>query len=377
MKRAVQNIYIAVVAVFLLVPVAVFALIGKYTDTTNYENRTLAEAPILGETSVDDFPSTFEDWFNDHLPFRNQILSLNGWIDYKFLHTSSSDTAIVGRDGWLFYKGTARNGEDTVADYLGTNLFSDEELAQIADNLTAIQAYLKERGCTFYLFLAPNKESVYSEYMPDSYGAHTSYSRLQQVTDYLKDHTDIPVINADDSLEAYKSENPDQQLYYKYDTHWNAVGAYVGTKELTNTLGFDQVPLDECTIKEVGGYTFDLARMIHLSQVLTDDPVYEIHGYTPHNLKMEANDTGTQFTFETDDTAPGDKIFVVGDSFSAFSAPYYVCHFQHGFMTYYYDYSLSQLEEMQPTVFVYEVVERYLGNLAKFSITDGLAVEED
>ncbi len=377
MKRAVQNIYIAVVAVFLLVPVAVFALIGKYTDTTNYENRTLAEAPILGETSVDDFPSTFEDWFNDHLPFRNQILSLNGWIDYKFLHTSSSDTAIVGRDGWLFYKGTARNGEDTVADYLGTNLFSDEELAQIADNLTAIQAYLKERGCTFYLFLAPNKESVYSEYMPASYGAHTSYSRLQQVTDYLKDHTDIPVINADDSLEAYKSEHPDQQLYYKYDTHWNAVGAYVGTKELTNTLSFDQVPLDECTIKEVGGYTFDLARMIHLSQVLTDDPVYEIHGYTPHNLKMEANDTGTQFTFETDDTAPGDKIFVVGDSFSAFSAPYYVCHFQHGFMTYYYDYSLSQLEEMQPTVFVYEVVERYLGNLAKFSITDGLAVEED
>ncbi len=213
--------------------------------------------------------------------------------------------------------------------------------------------------------------------MPDSYGEHTSYARLRQVTDYLKNHTDIKVVNAEDELEAYKKENPDQQLYYKYDTHWNSVGAYVGTKELTNTLGYDQVPLSECTLKEVGGYTFDLARMIHLSQVLTDDPVYEIRGYTPHSLKMTSNESGTQFTFETDNTAPGNTIFVVGDSFSAFSAPYYVCHYQHGFMTYYYDYSLSQLDETKPTVFVYEVVERYLGNLAKFSLTDGLAVEED
>ena len=377
MKKAVQRIYIVVITAFLLVPVAVFALVGKYTDTTNYENRTLAAAPILGETSVDSFPSSFESWFNDHLPFRNQILTLNGWIDYKFLHTSSSDTAIVGKDGWLFYKGTARNGEDTVADYLGTNLFTEEELQQIASNLETIQAQLRDRGCEFYLFLAPNKESVYSEYMPDSSGAHTSYARLRQVTDYLKNHTDIKVVNAEDELEAYKKENPDQQLYYKYDTHWNSVGAYVGTKELTNTLGYDQVPLSECTLKEVGGYTFDLARMIHLSQVLTDDPVYEIRGYTPHSLKMTSNESGTQFTFETDNTAPGNTIFVVGDSFSAFSAPYYVCHYQHGFMTYYYDYSLSQLDETKPTVFVYEVVERYLGNLAKFSLTGGLAVEED
>ena len=51
MKKAVQRIYIVVITAFLLVPVAVFALVGKYTDTTNYENRTLAAAPILGETS--------------------------------------------------------------------------------------------------------------------------------------------------------------------------------------------------------------------------------------------------------------------------------------------------------------------------------------
>lgn len=35
MKKAVQRIYIVVITAFLLVPVAVFALVGKYTDTTN------------------------------------------------------------------------------------------------------------------------------------------------------------------------------------------------------------------------------------------------------------------------------------------------------------------------------------------------------
>lgn len=377
MKKGTKRYYGVVVTIFLLLPVVFFAVFGKYFDTTNYENRTLAEKPVVGQTPVDEFPSDYEDWFNDHLPFRNLILTLNGYIDYRFFHTSSSDTCLVGKDGWLFYKGGARDDEDPVADYLGTNLFTEEELANIADNLEYIKSYLEERGCAFYLFLCPNKASIYSEYMPDSYGEITDYSRLDQVTDYLRENTDITVVSAKEEILAYKQEHPDTQLYYKYDTHWNAIGAYVGTRGLTEAMGYEQTPLEDCTIEDAGDYTYDLARMIHLSQILKDDGFYNITGYTPHNIQINEDASGLTYTYKTDSSAPGQRCMVVGDSFSAISAQYYVCHFQDAFQTYYYEYSLDELESFQPTVFVYEVVERYLGNLAKFSITDGLAVEEN
>lgn len=377
MKKSTQIYYIVILTVMILVPVAFFAVFGKYFDTTNYENRDLAKKPVLSLDTIDSFPSDYETWFNDHLPFRNQLLTLNGWIDYHYLHTSSSDTVIVGKDGWLFYSGSAVNGEDPVADYMGTNLFTEEELQTIAKNMTDTEAYLKARGCQFYIFLCPNKERVYSEYMPDAYGEPAARNRLKQVTEYLKAHTDIPVISAYEDIMAYKQEHPEQRLYYKYDTHWNDIGAYVGTKALTTAMGFDQVPLSECTVEDAGESTFDLARMIHLSTILTKDGFYTITGYTPHNIQISVNDTATQYVYKTDSTAPGERLFVIGDSFSSMSAYYYGCHFQDTFTTFYYEYELSQLEEKNPTVLVYECVERYLGNMLRFSITDGIEAEQE
>ncbi len=130
MRKTVQAFYIAIFTAAILLPVPLFKVIKPYIDTNNYENRELAPRPALqlNAESISSFPSDFDSWMSDHLPFRNQLLSLNGMIDYDVLHSSSSDTVIVGRKGWLFYKGAQVNSEDPVADYTGTNLFSEEQL---------------------------------------------------------------------------------------------------------------------------------------------------------------------------------------------------------------------------------------------------------
>ena len=84
MKKALQQYYIVLMAGLIVLPVLLFALFGRFLDTQNYENRTLAQMPSLtGEerVSIEEYPSAFEEWFNENLPFRNQLITLNGLFD--------------------------------------------------------------------------------------------------------------------------------------------------------------------------------------------------------------------------------------------------------------------------------------------------------
>lgn len=76
---------------------------------------------------------------------------------------------------------------------------------------------MKERGIRFVMFEAPNKESVYAEYMPDSVRVYGSESRLDAALPELAAQG-LPVYDMKPEL---LKEADTYQLYYKYDTHWN------------------------------------------------------------------------------------------------------------------------------------------------------------
>ncbi len=190
MKKSVQYFYIAIFFILVMVPVLLYSVIGKKLDTTSYENRKLATMPALSVKTVSTFPSSFENYFNDNLPFKNQLVFLNGLFDYKIFKTSSSESVIVGKKGWLFYKGAQVNDEDPVSDYNGSNLFTDDQLKAISKNMLAARDELASRNIDFVIMIAPNKERVYSEYMPAAYGKPAAWGRMAQVVDYLRNNTD-------------------------------------------------------------------------------------------------------------------------------------------------------------------------------------------
>ncbi len=379
LAKPLQILYVLLLAVLILIPGVLFLLIRGHMDTGNYEERSLSPLPYSQEandaglvTTPETFPAQFENWFYEHLTFRNQLLTLHGLTEYKLLKTSSSQSVIVGKDGWLFYKGAQVADEDPIGDYRGTDLFTEEELQKIAANFTAARDELAARGSDFVIYIAPNKERVYSEYMPDMYGEPASYGTMQQVVDYLSANTDLKVVCGYEDLMAFRAENPDTDLYYKYDTHWNNLGAYIGSERLVNALGYDFTPLEYVEIEDRHTGSYDLARLIHLGSTLNDCPNYVISGYTPHPMETVSEDNGKVFRYRTTDgTAPGGKLFVIGDSFSTMMSPYLACHYQSGYMTFYYHYSHGQLLREEPDAVVYETVERYIGNMLDFTLADG------
>lgn len=204
---------------------------GKY-EGENKENRILAEKPVLSFDTISDFPNQMELYINDHLPFRSLMIEANSLINYYFLHTSTSNNVVIGKEDWLFY-----DSQSSIDQYCGRKVYSEDQLEIIANNLQITQDNLDKLGIKFVLFIAPNRERVYSEYMPSYYGAPNENNSLDQVLKYLHDNTDINVVCPYKELIEYKETNPDMILYHKTDTHWNDLGAYIGTKVLFKEIG--------------------------------------------------------------------------------------------------------------------------------------------
>ncbi|MCR5770224.1 MAG: hypothetical protein K6G87_03190 [Butyrivibrio sp.] len=374
MKKLNQRIYMVILTVLILIPVVLYAIIGKYLDssTADKENRVMTEFPTLANTQLFEYPTLFDAYMEDNLPYKNYLVSLNSKIDYYIFNTSSSGDVIVGDNGWLFYTGHENNDEDPLADYEGSNLYSQEELETIASNMIEARDFLAASGKEFVITMVPNKSRVYSEYMPAACGEVSQDCRLNQVYQYLSENTDLTIVSPYSDIMAYKEAHPETQLYFKYDTHWNNFGAYVAAQSISRVWGFEMPDLDTVEQVYVDSDTYDLARMINLGDNLKEQAPIAT-AYSGHMAKVEILSDGMSFTGTVESgTADNRKLYIIGDSFSALLFPYLACHFNSSQSDMYYNYTYTSLENYDPDVVVFEVVERYLNNMLHFSIQNGV-----
>lgn len=78
--------------------------------------------------------SGFGSKYEDKLPHTGVISK----ILYKTTGIFSSSQVVLGKDNWLFY--SSRNDGDSIADYTGTNNFSEEYKTSLLYELGAAQS---------------------------------------------------------------------------------------------------------------------------------------------------------------------------------------------------------------------------------------------
>ena len=130
-------------AVFILIivsPSFTYFFLGKYVDSENYENRSSASKPTLTTENYELFPKAYDTYYNDNIPFRNQLIRLNSSIDYFLFNQSPNKNVVIGKDGWLFY--CDNKDANPVEQSLGYWHFTEEQLQKIAENLTTVQRIL-------------------------------------------------------------------------------------------------------------------------------------------------------------------------------------------------------------------------------------------
>lgn len=279
-KRNTRIILLIIFVAMLALPVATWPIVRNFVNTENQENRKYAELPEFSIKNAQNITSGLEAWFNDRVPYKNQVANLTSELKLVFnsqsswLNYYSGSRVIVGKDDdWLYYNGT--EGESTIEDYMGGNLYTEEELEELAAGYQKLADQYETVGTKLILFIPPNKEQVYPEFMPESLGEITDYSRMDQFVAYMREHVDFPVIYAKDALLAAKEEG--YRVFLKYDSHWNYLGAFIGTQLLSQAILGESETLSEHQIVQLldaDGEPVpedrDLARMLGLGERYTE-----------------------------------------------------------------------------------------------------------
>ncbi len=358
--KASQKIYLLTFFLGIILPVPLWFLVGRFVSPAAVERRQLAERPTLTKENYEEFPKLYEDFFNDHLPFRDALIICHSATDMLLFH-GSSDKVIAGEKGWYFY--SAEGDGDPVGDYSGKNLYTRSQLEDLSSRLVVARDQLAEEGIDFVLFFAPNKARVYPEYMPGSYGEPAEKYRLKQLINYLRENTDLKVVYCLDAMLEAK-ESVKENICYKTDTHWNALGAYAGSRELCAALGVDLPPLNDpsYSIADSGSYSGDLARLVHLEKFLRERE-YTISGF--ENTAVAVDEDEIEYVSENGKDL---RVYLYRDSYADAMIEYVGSAFSATRFAYFNSYSYEDLEAFKPDVFVYEGVERYQNRLWKFNV---------
>lgn len=333
----------------------------------NNQSAALIESAKEEGLSLSDLISQLTSYEESHINeniFGNEYFSaLGSNFTYFFTGTIESLQVSLGEDDWLFYKSTSDG--DSVADFEGTEEYSDEILQKTADRLTAINDQLSGAGVKFIFMVLPNKENVYPEKVTE-FTKQSDMTRTDKMVEYLRENTDVTIIYPKDTLIEYAK---DYQLYYKYDTHWNNLGAYVGYQELLYTLYGTREELDPTLIKTKDAVipddiVDDLATMIGMRWRFNDE---KLIGYGDYRFPNEL-DKGAWYECDNVEYKYADSILVIGDSFRTSMIPYLEKDFMRSRAVHRDSYIPFQMQALSPTVVVFEVVERYAGEIYDFDI---------
>lgn len=139
-----------------------------------------------------------------------------------------NNKVVVGKENWLFLQNDTNR---IVEQNAGICKFSSNGIKKWVRTLEARTAMLKDRGIKYYFFVAPNKESIYPEYLPDGY-ILSEQRPIEQIMEGLSTST----VNLWYPLEVLKLYKSEFSLYTQVNTHWNARGGYIAYKYLANII---------------------------------------------------------------------------------------------------------------------------------------------
>src|SRR5882724_4785488 len=255
---------------FVLLTAPVISWVLRCPEPADVPNlRTLAVWPDWQATPVARWPATFETWLNDHFPLRGWIIRWHSLVQYRLLHAAASNV-VVGPHDWLFYV-----GDRTLEDLRGQDPLGETQLKAWRDGLEGRRAWLNERHIAYLFVVVPNKSTVHFEELPWLLRMQMHPGKLDQLADYLRQHSTVPVLDLREALFALKARG--RPAYWPGDTHWNGdglVAAYEAIMARLQQMGAaHHAPDDTARMKiEMVPRNFDCVDMIAMRGRWPDFP---------------------------------------------------------------------------------------------------------
>jgi alginate O-acetyltransferase complex protein AlgJ len=354
-RRCSGESVLAVVFMACLVSPLVYGGIGGPEIFQNTANRDLAAWPTVRNVSdALAVPERLTDYYADRFGLRDVMLHWWQVLLVKGLSISSEATVVVGKDGWYYYT------DDFVNDrFVGIAKRPTEQVDRAYATLKETIAQVREAGAKCYLVIAPDKESIYPEYLPGTVGGLDTGVQIRQLLDFSSE-PEIEPIDVFRPLLAKRNVAP---LYYRTDSHWNNWGAFVAYEAIMDRLRVEFPSLhparrDDYWVEETQEQDRDLARLLGI-------PSMRDTGFSfvaKRKLCTPARRPGESAMSVYDNPeANGPTLLFVHDSFGYRLIPFLNEEFRRVIAV---DLALDayhpeRVAEVRPDVVIWERVERY------------------
>ncbi len=359
--------FIAYVLLFFIV--CSLPLIGLAIGLENpsLEKRALAQPPTLVVDGQVNLKATrqFDDYYADHFAFRSYLVTAYHKLNQLVLGQSGNSKVIAGRSGWLFF------GE-TLPDHLGLPVMSGAEMHRLSVTLSIQKEYLESMDIDFHFMVTPNKNSVYSQFMPRRLSTINPENNLKRwLANPLSQTTSTIDLLAVLKEAAMTSETP---LYHQTDTHWNHLGARIGFQSMMSAIAdddssftYDDFSSLEYTVRK--DWQGDLAAMLYPTGVTMENQYYFDLGqhYRTSRPMRSLEDLLIQTTLVSAGkpafSAAERKIWMFRDSFANALIPMIANTFGKATFTREIPYNYASIDKNAADVVVLQIVERNLPQL--------------
>lgn len=220
--------------------------------------------------------------------------------------------------------------------------------------------------------VAPEKINIYSEHFPDFDPKRHTVQKLNQLENYLKENSDLKIfVNPTERMLANKGKNV---LFYKQDTHWNDLGAFVGYSCVMDYISrdFPEIPVlsfKDFNIVEKTNQKANISAMIGIDTTWKTGPHLEFKQQAQSfqiSKYKNSEDEYSEVVIKKHMNQNLPKILVFHDSFGTFLMPYLSESFSRSVyvFTSYIDESIVTKEK--PDIVLYELTEGRMNLFLKY-----------
>jgi len=331
-----------------------YKLMGGKNIYINTENRYLSKMPGWSwiPSAIVKFPQNFQYYFNDNFGLRDAMIRIKHQIMMNVFKTSPTPTRVVlGQDGWMY-----SIEKNDFEDFLGLNPVSEEKLLSLENEINQKLQPENNKNIKLYFLIAPDKETVYPEYLPGYEKGLDTQRRFRDFYQRLQLDNGIKAINVLDALISAKAMD---RVYYKTDSHWNYFGAYTAIEEIVKQMSEDfpslgPIPLSFYSTKETVSNNLDLSTILGFPEIEETD----LSLTPPDSLVVKRTEIREGIRSYTSNRSDQPVLLLVADSFGEYMPLELAGHFSKIILVQYTDDIEPYIKEFQPDAVLWEKVER-------------------
>lgn len=257
-----KKTFLVLIIIIIGLPIIFF---NNQKDYYSYiDNRNLVE--IREFNSLNELFNNINEYVNERIGLRKEMVFVYQNLNMNILHHSSHIDYELGKDGELFPS-------------FMDNQEYDEYKKCFTEAVIKMNEYCKSRDVGFYLMFDPNKQSIYSEYLP--LGVNYNNDWAKEMLHILKDNN----IKVSDNLEYFEEIKEETRIYNHKDdvTHYNDMGAFLACNNLLNIISEDYPSVEANKLEDFNAYHIK-QKYIDNTNILINEEIEIIESSKKHEI---------------------------------------------------------------------------------------------